>query len=55
MTGLHTGLLTGLGGLIIADHVLLNPPNSVWICIGVLLGSGLLFATLNLHWMKGKQ
>lgn len=52
MTGLHTGLLFGFGGLVIADYVLVEPPNSVWICIGVLIGSGLLFAVINLQWVK---
>lgn len=56
MTGLHTGLLLGLASLTGADHVITTATTSgsVWLCVGVLLASGLTFAVLNLYWRKGK-
>lgn len=56
MTGLHTGLLLGLSSLAITDHVMEHPGSktgSVWLCVGVLLASGIVFAILNLYWRKG--
>lgn len=54
MEGLHTGLLLSLGGLLAADHIMeTSPRGSVWLCVGVLLASALLFAILNLYFRKG--
>ncbi|KAF2902572.1 hypothetical protein ILUMI_03620 [Ignelater luminosus] len=54
MSGLHTGLLLGLAALLAADHILeTSPTGSVWLCVGVLLASALLFAVLNLYFRKG--
>ncbi|KAI5636964.1 hypothetical protein NE865_10264 [Phthorimaea operculella] len=52
MTGFHTGLLLAFGGLAIYDHFLDNRPNTYWICIVSLLGSGIFFAVINLYWKK---
>lgn len=55
MSGLHTGFLLGLGGLLTADHFMeTSPKGSVWMCVGVLLASALLCAILNLYFRKGK-
>lgn len=55
MTGLHTGLLLGFASLATADHLIEKPTQagSVWLCVGVLLASGLSFAIINLYWRKG--
>lgn len=54
MSGLHTGLLLGLAALLAADHILeTSPRGSVWLCVGILLASALLFAVLNLYFRKG--
>ncbi|XP_025832768.1 transmembrane protein 198 isoform X2 [Agrilus planipennis] len=54
MSGLHTGLLLGLASLIAADHILeTSPRGQVWLCVGVLLATALLFAVLNLYFRKG--
>ncbi|KAK4879274.1 hypothetical protein RN001_007420 [Aquatica leii] len=54
MSGLHTGLLLGLATLLAADHILeTSPKGSVWLCVGILLASALIFAVLNLYFRKG--
>ncbi|XP_045469851.1 transmembrane protein 198 isoform X1 [Harmonia axyridis] len=54
MGGLHTGFLLGLAGLLTADHFMeTSPKGSVWMCVGVLLASALLFAIFNLYFRKG--
>lgn len=56
MGGLHTGLLLGLGSLLVADHLMdTSPAGSVWLCVGVLLTSALTFAVLNLYFRKGRE
>ncbi|CAH1175946.1 unnamed protein product [Phaedon cochleariae] len=53
MSGLHTGLLLGLAGLLAADHLIeTSPKGSVWLCVGVLLCSALLMAIFNLYFRK---
>ncbi|XP_022914144.2 transmembrane protein 198 [Onthophagus taurus] len=54
MAGLHTGVLAAVAALTIADHVVETTPNGqVWLCVGILLSSALLFAILNLYFRKG--
>lgn len=54
MSGLHTGFLLGLAGLLTADHFMeTSPKGSVWLCVGVLLGTALLIAIFNLYFKKG--
>lgn len=52
MTGFHTGLLLAIAGLAIYDHFLENRPTTYWLCVVVLLGSGIFFAVINLYWKK---
>ncbi|XP_049886346.1 transmembrane protein 198 isoform X2 [Pectinophora gossypiella] len=52
MTGFHTGLLLAIGGLAVYDHFLDNRPNTYWLCVVSLLGSGIFFAVINLYWKK---
>ncbi|KAJ0183693.1 hypothetical protein K1T71_000116 [Dendrolimus kikuchii] len=52
MTGFHTGLLLAIAGLAIYDHFLDNRPTTYWLCVVVLLGSGIFFAVINLYWKK---
>ena len=52
MTGFHTGLFCGVVALATAQQFQWKP-DSVWTCVVVLLGSGLLAAVLNLYWQKG--
>ncbi|KAG5896725.1 hypothetical protein JTB14_014601 [Gonioctena quinquepunctata] len=53
MTGLHSGLLLGLAGLLTADHFMeTSPKGSVWLCVGVLLCSALVVAIFNLYFRK---
>lgn len=55
MAGLHTGVLVAVAALIVADHFMeTKPAGSVWLCVGVLLVSALVFAILNLYFRKGK-
>ena len=51
MTGLHLGLLLGVGALVIMEQF--YHPSTKWITIGVLFGTGLLCAILNLYFQKG--
>lgn len=54
MTGIHTGLLIGLGGLVAADHIIqTSPRGSTWLSLGVLLVSALVFGLLSLYFKKG--
>ncbi|XP_046396031.1 transmembrane protein 198 [Ischnura elegans] len=59
MTGFHTGLFTGAAILSALEEVrrgpggTRGPGGSAWTAAGVLLGSGLLLAVLNLRWRKG--
>ncbi|CAG9768938.1 unnamed protein product [Ceutorhynchus assimilis] len=54
ISGLHTGLLLGFAGLLVADHITeTSPKGSVWLCIAVLLGSALICAIVNLYFRKG--
>ncbi|XP_047544025.1 transmembrane protein 198 [Vanessa tameamea] len=52
MTGFHTGLLLAIAGLAIYDHFLESRPNTYWLCVVVLLVSGIFFAVVNLYWKK---
>lgn len=55
ISGLHTGVLLGLASLLAADHFIeTSPQGSVWLCVGVLLASALLFAVLSLYFRKCK-
>ncbi|XP_075211559.1 transmembrane protein 198 isoform X2 [Lycorma delicatula] len=51
MTGFHTGLLVAVASLAISDQVYKTP--TLLTTTASLLGSGMLFATLNLHFQKG--
>lgn len=51
MTGFHTGLAIAIGSIVAFDQFYEEP--SLLATIGTLLGVGLLFAILNLHWQKG--
>ncbi|TRY98352.1 hypothetical protein DNTS_007749 [Danionella cerebrum] len=52
MVGLLLGLLVGIGTLIGMEEFSSNPPRSVWVPLGVLLGLGMLFAVLTLQWQR---
>ncbi|XP_016418901.1 transmembrane protein 198-B-like [Sinocyclocheilus rhinocerous] len=52
MVGLLLGLLVGIGTLIGMEELSSNPPRSVWVPLGVLLGLGMLFAVLTLQWQR---
>ena len=47
MTGLHLGLLLGVGGLVVSEQF--HHAQSKWLPIGVLFGAGVLFAVLSLY------
>lgn len=51
MTGLHFGILIGVAALIIME--LFYHPSTKWITIGILFGSGLVFALFTLYFQKG--
>ena len=51
MTGLHLGLLLGVGGLVISEQF--HHAESKWLPIGVLFGAGVLFAVLSLYAQRG--
>ncbi|KAL1513491.1 hypothetical protein ABEB36_002895 [Hypothenemus hampei] len=55
ISGLHSGLLLGLAGLLVADHMVeeTSPKGSVWLSIAVLLGCSLVYAIFNLYFRKG--
>ncbi|XP_061731447.1 transmembrane protein 198-like isoform X1 [Nerophis ophidion] len=50
MTGLLLGLLLALAALLLAQHF--YTPATLWVPLGALLGSGMLFAVLTLQWQK---
>ncbi|XP_075880608.1 transmembrane protein 198-like isoform X2 [Nelusetta ayraudi] len=50
MTGLLLGLLLALAALLLAHHF--YTPTTVWVPLGTLLGSGMLFAVLTLQWQR---
>lgn len=52
MTGFHTGVLLAIAGLATYDHFLDNRPTTYWLCVVVLLCSGIFFAVINLYWKK---
>lgn len=50
--GLHSGVLLAVAGIAIASHTP-YASTSTWLNVGILMGSAILFALLNLHWPKG--
>lgn len=50
MTGLLLGLLLALAALLVTHQF--YTPTTVWVPLGALLGTGMLFAVLNLQWQK---
>lgn len=52
ITGFHTGTLLAIAGLAIYDHFLVSPPPNYWLCVVVLLCSGIFFAIFNIYWKK---
>ncbi|XP_064803366.1 transmembrane protein 198-B-like [Oncorhynchus masou masou] len=48
MVGLLLGLLLGIASLVVMEEF--HHPRTVWVPLGVLLGSGMLFAVLTLQW-----
>ncbi|XP_076026163.1 transmembrane protein 198 [Genypterus blacodes] len=50
MVGLLLGLLVGVASLVVMEEF--YHPNTVWVPLGVLLGSGTLFAVLTLQWQR---
>ncbi|CAL8265879.1 unnamed protein product [Lota lota] len=50
MVGLLLGLLLGVVSLVIMEE--LYHPKTVWVPLGILLGSGTLFAVLTLQWQR---
>ena len=50
MTGLLLGLLLALAGLLVAQQFYY--PATVWVALGSLLGTGMLFSVLTLQWQK---
>ncbi|KAJ0005772.1 hypothetical protein NQD34_015666 [Periophthalmus magnuspinnatus] len=50
MVGLLLGLLLGVASLVVMEEF--YHPRTVWVPIGVLLGSGTLFAVLTLQWQR---
>ncbi|KAJ8737621.1 hypothetical protein PYW08_000216 [Mythimna loreyi] len=52
MTGFHTGVMLAIAGLAIYDHFLDSRPTTFWLCVVVLLCSGIFFAVINLYWKK---
>lgn len=50
MTGLLLGLLLALAALLVTHQF--YTPTTVWVPLGVLLGTGMLFAVLTLQWQK---
>ncbi|OWR41993.1 transmembrane protein 198 [Danaus plexippus] len=52
VTGFHTGLLLAVAGLAIYDHFLEARSHTYWLCVVVLLASGIFFAVVNLYWKK---
>lgn len=50
MTGLLLGLLLALAALLVTHQF--YTPTTVWVPLGALLGTGMLFAVLTLQWQK---
>ncbi|KAL0978264.1 hypothetical protein UPYG_G00168160 [Umbra pygmaea] len=50
MTGLLLGLLLALAALLVTHQF--STPSTVWVPLGALLGTGMLFAVLTLQWQK---
>ncbi|ROJ66286.1 Transmembrane protein 198-B [Anabarilius grahami] len=50
MVGLLLGLLVALASLVVLEEF--YHPRTVWLPLGVLLGSGMLFAVLTLQWQR---
>ncbi|KAJ8255178.1 hypothetical protein GJAV_G00201920 [Gymnothorax javanicus] len=50
MVGLLLGLLVAVAGLVVMEEF--YHPRTVWIPLGMLLGSGMLFAVLTLQWQR---
>nr|XP_046201378.1 transmembrane protein 198-B-like isoform X2 [Oncorhynchus gorbuscha] len=50
MVGLLLGLLLGIASLVVMEEF--HHPRTVWVPLGVLLGSGMLFAVLTLQWQR---
>ncbi|KAG9353425.1 hypothetical protein JZ751_018021 [Albula glossodonta] len=50
MTGLLLGLLLALAALLVAGNF--HSPGTVWVPLGALLGTGMLFAVLTLQWQR---
>uniref|UniRef100_A0A668AUW4 Transmembrane protein 198 n=1 Tax=Myripristis murdjan TaxID=586833 RepID=A0A668AUW4_9TELE len=50
MVGLLLGLLVGVASLVVMEEF--YHPRTVWVPLGVLLGSGTLFAVLTLQWQR---
>ncbi len=50
MVGLLLGLLLALASLVVLEEF--YHPRTVWLPLGVLLGSGMLFAVLTLQWQR---
>ncbi|KAI5093476.1 transmembrane protein 198-B [Silurus meridionalis] len=50
MTGILLGLLLAIAGLLLTHQ--LYTPNTLWVPVGVLLGTGMLCAVLTLQWQK---
>ncbi|XP_016378831.1 transmembrane protein 198-B [Sinocyclocheilus rhinocerous] len=50
MVGLLLGLLVALASLVVLEEF--YHPGTVWLPLGVLLGSGMLFAVLTLQWQR---
>lgn len=52
MVGLLLGLLVAVATLVGMEELSNNPPRSVWVPLGVLLGLGMIFAVLTLQWQR---
>ncbi|XP_062842318.1 transmembrane protein 198-like [Trichomycterus rosablanca] len=50
MTGILLGLLLAIAGLLLTHQ--LYTPSTLWVPVGALLGTGMLFAVLTLQWQK---
>lgn len=50
--GFHTGLLGGIAGIVIS-RLLGQTPDSMWVCIGVFMASGIAGSMANLYFQKG--
>uniref|UniRef100_A0A3P9H3B8 Transmembrane protein 198 n=1 Tax=Oryzias latipes TaxID=8090 RepID=A0A3P9H3B8_ORYLA len=50
MVGLLLGLLAGIASLVVMEEF--YHPKTVWVPVGILLGSGTLFAVLTLQWQR---